>query len=221
MNKIKFANYLSGKLNPYLEPLGFSFVKSKSAFLNNDKEGWVRFNLGFYQFAGTNNFDISFEVRKNNIEELLVKYVDINPSEHKKTSTVLFVFSSLLGHKYKDGKFEFNETNSLDEIVERDVMPFLQQKIPIYVDRYRNLKNIYELFTNPNEENNKFIHFGYENCIRALIIGYRLYPDDINKVVDDCESQMMKFRQKWPNSLDVELFDSNFKKVVSSLTLSN
>jgi|GEM_PF-6413014 len=220
MNRIEFSNYISHKVPPYFEPLGFSYIKSKYAFLKKNKEGWIRISFGFYQFAETNNFNVSFEVRRNIVEEIVVKYVDINPSEHKNTSTVLFILSSLLGHKYKGGVFEFTTLEKLDEIIEKEVLPFFQIKLPMYSEQYVKLENIYRLYTDPKEENNKVMHFGFENCVRTLVIGHLLFPNNFNQVVEICESKMSKNKQKWPSSLDIELFDAKFYNIASSLIIN-
>ena len=217
MNKNEFADYLSLKVQLYLAPTGFSYVKSKHAFLKKNKDGWVRISFGFYQFADTNNFNISFEVRINAIEAMVVKYVDINPSDHKNMSTVKFILSTLLGYKYKDGKFEFTTSEALDEIIEKEVVPFLQQKVPFYTGEYSKLENIYKLYTDPEEENYKLIHFGYNTCIRTLIIGNSLFPDGFDNVIKICESRMMALKQKWPGIYDMELFDTHFHKIALSL----
>jgi hypothetical protein len=128
--------------------------------------------------------------------------------------------SSLLGHKYKDGKFEFTSIEELDEIFKIEVAFFLQQKVPLYSEKYSELESIYKLYTDPGEENYKLIHFGFETCIRTLIVGHVLFPEDFNKVINICESRMRAVKQRWPASFDVELFDTHFYNVASSLVAS-
>jgi hypothetical protein len=95
MNKKGFFEYLVPKVEKLLNELGFIYRKSKDGFVKNIDDGWIRVYFSFYQFALTDNINVGFQVRKNTVEELFVKYVEVNPSNHKTIPTFTFALPHL------------------------------------------------------------------------------------------------------------------------------
>ena len=215
MNKKQFLEYIVPKVERYFNELEFVYKKSKDGFAKAIDDGWITVSFSFYQFAETDNINVGFELRKNSVEELFVKYIDINPSNHKTTPTVIFALTSLCRHP--DNSFRFTDEIGLDEIISSKIIPFINNDLPIFVKKYSELKNIFKLYTDSGEENNDKILRSYNNYVHALIIGRLISPDDFEKVIAWCDSKLVQLKNNRPHSLDAELYDKDFNNIVADL----
>jgi hypothetical protein len=215
MNKKEFFEYVVPKVESYLTRLGFVYKKSRDGFIKLIEDGCITVPFSFYQYAGTDNFNVGFEVRKNSEQEIYVKYVKRNPVSHATSNTFGFYLVSLLNQK--DNAFPFIGNKELDVLLKEKVVPFLEEMVPVFTEHYSKLSNIYALFTDATEKNNKYIQPTYSHYISALIMGWLLYPNDFDRVVNRCNELFLRLKERWPDHLHVQLYERDFNNIVEDL----
>ncbi|WDF76854.1 hypothetical protein PQ469_23505 [Mucilaginibacter sp. KACC 22773] len=215
MNKKDFLDYIIPKVEPYFLKYGFVYRKSKSGFVKKIDNGWVKIDFSFYDFAMTYNMNLGFELRKNKVQELFIRYVDINPSDGKNLPTIVFSLTGLVKNEFTS--FRYTNEKELDSIIIGKIIPFLDVQLILLIERYNELKNIYQLFTDSNEYLNEQIAPNYDNYLTALIIGWLLFPDNFDDVVASIDDLFLKLKNKWPNSLSAEQYEDSFNKIVADL----
>jgi hypothetical protein len=182
MNKEQFFLYLVPRVQTTFNSLGFGFKKSKDGFLKDIDDGWLRVYFSYYKFAETDNINMGFEVRKNTVEQIYVKYVDINPSNHKTVPTVILPLTGICRHS--DNYFAFTNEAELDDIMRFTICPFLETRLAYLAAKYSDLYNIFKLYRYDQEEYHYLIEPKVSNYVRTLILGRMVFSgEDFDKVV--------------------------------------
>lgn len=219
MNKKDFLTFIVLKLEKYFNALGFVYKSSYSGFVKQINDGWFAVSFEFYKSAGLDNFIVGVEIRKNTVQDILFKYVDIKPADQKKFPTFSFTLHKLF--KEKENAYRFETEQELGELLDKNVIPFLETQLPYFVEKYSELKNLYLLFSDVSEANNRLVWPTYVNYINMLIMGCLLNPQKVTQSVEYCNELFLKLKQKWPEQLDVELYERDFNSIVQDLIKAN
>lgn len=219
MNSKEFLESIAPKIEPYFRRLEFQYKKSKGGFIKTFEEGWTLVSLPFYRHGNTDNFNVTFCVRHNLATEIFLKYIEINPSDHKTTTTFGVNLTSIIN--YGDHSFSYIGQDQLMIYIEERVVPFLVNDLPFMAQRYSKLINMYSLFTDVTEKYNRLIRDTYSNYIMALVVGWLIEPANLDKLVQFANSRYEKLKKKWPGHLDVELFERDFNNIVEDLRRAN
>lgn len=217
MNKKEYFEYIVPIVEPMLSKYGLTYKKSKDAFIKKIDDGWIKVSFVYYQFALTNNVNIGFEIRRNSVEEIYVHYIDMNPSGYKETSSIGFSLGHLLNIKDAVKVFRFTTINELNEIIETFFIPFLEKTVPDFIERYSNLENIYLYLSKPDIKNPNQFYPLYSDLVRALIIYRLLNRSDFEATVIHFDQLLKKLKEQFPSSLDADLYDKYFNKLVDYL----
>jgi len=112
MNKKEFFEYIIPMIEDDFKNRGFIFKKSKGSFIKAMVDGWCAIKFTFYQFATTDNLIVSFALRNNSVEDILRRFIYVNPKDQKDSVTFGVTLTRLLNQRTTH--FEFNSFTELD-----------------------------------------------------------------------------------------------------------
>ncbi|MGG9964177.1 hypothetical protein [Ferruginibacter sp. SUN106] len=147
MNKKQYVEYMLPVIESILLAQGFIFKKSKDAFEKKTLNGWSKVNFYFHQFGFDNKINIDLVLRINAVQDIFVKYHDINPGNHKDTDSIGFVLTDLLKHDHNG--FAFKTVGELDTILNEKFIPFLQHEVPVLCKKYNDMEGIFSYYYTP------------------------------------------------------------------------
>lgn len=214
MDKKKYFEYILPVLQPVLIAQGFKFIKSKDAFEKKIVGGWIRINFFFHHFGFANKVNMDFSLRIDALQNIFVKYRKMNPSNYKDTASIGFALTSLLGQDQNG--FEFETVGEIDELLNNKFIPFLQTDVPNFSQKYNNIEAIFNYYYSP-EKSSDFMDLKYNGHVLAVIAAKLLNRSDFSEVVAWADKGLLKLKQKWPSSNEVELYDTFFGKMVIDL----
>jgi hypothetical protein len=214
MNKAEYFQYLIPIVEPILSKQGFKYQKSKFGFLKKIKNGRLEINFSFYQFASTYNINASLDIRLDRIQDVFVKYRNINPNNFRDSYTIWFRLDRV--NRHKSNAFSFQYPGELKKFIHDKVVPFLETDVPLFSERYVNLENLFNFFY--REDCVEIFGVNpHDRFILALIIAKFRGEAEFNQVVKWSEEGLKNLRQEWPNSNEAWLFDKYFYDLLRDL----
>ena len=217
MNKKKYFEYILPVIEPILERQGFIFKKSKDSFEKKIFDGLIKIQFNFYDFALTYNINIGFETRINKVQDIFVRYKNINSVNHKDSSTINFALAGLINHTEK--VFRFKTVGELDAIISEKFIPFLEKDVPVFCKKYKDMESIFDYYYTPSKQNSDFMEHKYDGHIMAVIIARLLGRTDFEEVVKWADNGLKKLQLKWASSNEVEWYETFFDKMVNDLRI--